>query len=152
MSYNVKDQLRAYARLRDQIDTLYVLLNAETEKYGTSGQGLGVQRSREPGNTYIELKAQRRWDIGQEIDRLNTQAAEIWQGPLAEAVSSLPPVENLIVRLRYDTRISWEKIAAAIYGTRQDFAEKQEKYRQQVYTYHGKALQRLQESIDKQKT
>lgn len=60
---------------------------------------------------------------------------------LTQIINALPRVEQRqVVLARYMDRQPWAVITAIIYGQKEDFEEKKDKYIRQIYRIHGYAL------------
>lgn len=149
-THAIKERLKRYAKMRDDIDNQIERLARLEESMGTPSSPNLTGMPRSPGvSNPVEAKVMRKLELEAEIkERIRAEAQE--RRSIEALVKQMEkPTEMAVIRLRYFDGAEWSAICDFLYGKRDDFEEDLERYMYNTYKTHGRALLSLSELLEK---
>lgn len=139
---SVKSRLVDFRERERDIDNQIERLERMTAKMESAGAQPLSDMPRSPSISsdrmadYVAQKEELEQEIRSAIGSQSEEKAEL-EGVLSKIKS---PDEKAVIRMRYFDRSSWNEVLDMLFGSRDDFSDKQETYLRRVHKIHGAAL------------
>ncbi len=142
----MKEYLRKYRALREEIETEQERLQMITEKMLGSSKGIGdgMPRGNVKDPNVLVLQLSIKDDLKEKLNALIQEERRERAFIEDELQSKLDsPQERNVIRLYYIDRLEWPEVGKVMFSKKRDFYEDEDKYMRRVYRIHGNALEKL---------
>lgn len=138
----VKRRLNQHRKKAMECESVRKELEYAEERYGdvkaVSFDGMPRGKGGDNGGP-TERSVLRKIALEEKLKKHEAELEADWR-KLEPLMSVLSPTEALIIKLRYDYAEDWSEICRRVYGSKSDFKEEIETYKNRMFLTHGRAL------------
>lgn len=138
----IKKRLNRYRRKSIECEALRKEVEYAAERYGDlrainfdgMPSGKGGTNSGPTERTVLH-----KIELEEKLQRCEAELESGWRS-IEPFLEVLAPTESLLIRLRYYYAADWNDVCKKIYGTKSDFEDETEVYKNRMFMMHGRAL------------